>query len=181
MGVSKNKGEQIPKSEQVLVNELKRRWQAYKGDAERKTLNLGETLNKLQVRLAKNGRGGKFSKYLREVGVPRSTAYKLIEVYLAQLEDQRDAQISTAKTVKANRRTLEPAERRLFDARLCVRKAVNDVADNQKLEVLRDAIAEEAFETWGITKPFTLEIAPRRSTLTLDGQRRTSETEVTAA
>jgi hypothetical protein len=157
--------------EKDLAVELRDRWDAYKNDAESKVLQLGETLKKIQDKLATSGRSGKFSKYLRYAGIPRSTAYKIIELYTL-----RDGKQDPAKTrLQIERQSLTSEERNLYTARIGIRKAVSNVGDNRKLDILREAIAEEAFETWGMTEPFTLEITPRKSALTLDGRKRTQE------
>ena len=79
------------------------------------------------------------------------------------------------ETVRIEQEPLTPEERDLYAARISVRKAVNNVPNNRKLGLLRDAISEEAFEAWEMTEPFTLEIRPRKSALTLDGRKRTQE------
>jgi hypothetical protein len=163
--------ESSEKWEKDLAVELRDRWDAYKKDAEPKVLQLGETLKKIQDKLASAGRSGKFSKYLRYAGIPRSTAYKMIELYTS-----RDGKDDPAKVrLQIERQSLTSEERNLYIARIGIRKAVSNVGDNRKLDILREAIAEEAFETWGMTEPFTLEIRPRESALTLDGRKRTQE------
>jgi len=159
------------KWEKDLAVELRNRWHAYKKDAEPKVMQLGETLKKIQDKLATIGRSGKFSQFLRYAGIPRSTAYKMIELY-----DSRDGKEGPAKAkLQIERQSLTSEERNLYTARIGIRKAVSNVVDNRKLDILREAIAEEAFETWGMTEPFTLQISPRKSVLTLDDRKRAQE------
>jgi hypothetical protein len=164
-------GELSEKWEKDLAVELRDRWDAYKKEAEPKVLRLGETLKKIQDKLATAGRSGKFSKYLRYAGIPRSTAYKMIELYTSGDGKQGPTKVN----LQIERQSLTSEERNLYTARIGIRKAVSNVVDNRKLDILREAIAEEAFETWGMTEPFTLEIKPRKSALTLDGRKRSQE------
>jgi len=62
-------------------------------------------------------------------------------------------------------------ERVVFKVRTAIRSALRNVPPNKKLEVLTDAIAEEAYALLGATCPFT--VTPRKPVLDLMGLKRT--------
>jgi hypothetical protein len=64
-----------------------------------------------------------------------------------------------------------PGEKRLHKIRMGIRKGLNDITDDDKQATLIQAIEEEAWDVWGVQKPFTLEINPHPGTITIDGRK----------
>jgi hypothetical protein len=71
--------------------------------------------------------------------------------------------------------TMSEDERIVWSIRMDLRKRLNNVPDERKQELLERAIAEEAFEVWGVEKPLVLSITPKRSARTVFGRRRVAQ------
>jgi len=72
----------------------------------------------------------------------------------------------------AGENDLTPEESKHWRRRIKIRTAVNDIADDKKLEVLLQALEEEMADVWGLRDPIEITLTPRESTFTLDGKRR---------
>jgi hypothetical protein len=67
---------------------------------------------------------------------------------------------------------LSKQERRGRDARLAIRAFLNNSPNSEKREVLASLLAEEAYQIWGITEPFSIEVRPQASAFTIDGRKK---------
>jgi hypothetical protein len=69
---------------------------------------------------------------------------------------------------------LSMQERRGRDARLAIRAFLNNSPNSEKQKVLAGLLAEEAYQVWGITEPFSIEVTPQVSAFTIDGRKKLS-------
>ena len=63
-------------------------------------------------------------------------------------------------------------EKAHFSVRMKIRTALNNFEDGQKLPTLIAALEEEMYQVWGSRQPITIEVTPRPSLLSMNGQKR---------
>jgi hypothetical protein len=80
----------------------------------------------------------------------------------------------TAALLKQNKgqQTMSEDDQIVWGLRQDIRKRLSNVPEDDKWNLLKRAIAEEAFEVWGITEPWQPLITPKAGPQTLDGRRR---------
>ncbi len=93
------------------------------------------------------------------------------------LREFRKAPATEPPDPRDNYALLTPEERQFFALRLAIRRGLNDYKNADKRERLWEAIAQEACNVWGITKPFTVTITPQPGQFTVDGRKRPTAAE----
>lgn len=118
---------------------------------------------------------GHWTRIAKEIGTvincSARTIYRMIDNYEAL-----SAQVTQSKTpfdrTEVDGPELRKQERNERDARLAIRVFLNNIPNDKKQEALARLLAEEAYQVWGLTEPFTIHVKPHRSCLTIDGRKK---------
>jgi hypothetical protein len=117
----------------------------------------------------------KWTSLARKIGrvikCSERTIYRMIDEYEDSLALPADSSVSFDRT-EIDGPELLKQEGRKRDARLAIRVFLNNIPNNKKQEVLAGLLAEEAYQVWGITEPFSIEVKPHASAFTIDGRKK---------
>ena len=113
----------------------------------------------------------------REIGAAiqcsARTVFRMVEDYEASLVPTVGLEVEIDRT-EIDGPDLSKGEKQRRNARLAIRVFLNNFPESERLRMLGDLLAEEAYQVWGKREQFSIEIdvTPRPSSLTIDGRKK---------